>query len=61
MNDFLQGDSGGSLYTYDHMTQSYKVIGIVAAGIGCGSREFPGLFTEVAYYHHWIQNIVGSN
>ena len=38
----LQGDSGGPLMYVDASTGTQVLAGIVAAGIGCGSKEFPG-------------------
>eukprot|EP00094_Tigriopus_californicus_P010048 TCALIF_09691-PA protein Name:"Similar to Trypsin II-P29 (Gallus gallus)" AED:0.12 eAED:0.12 QI:0/0.75/0.6/0.8/0.5/0.6/5/0/383 len=54
-SDPCQGDSGGPLMSYHSQSHSFSLVGLVAAGIGCGSRHFPGLYTKVYYYHDWIE------
>ena len=65
MGDACQGDSGGPLlqtvmmFKYDKHTgpwqiTKHQVIGVVSAGIGCGSPTFPGLYTEVSKFTSWI-------
>ncbi|KAJ6637746.1 Trypsin-1, partial [Pseudolycoriella hygida] len=43
--DSCQGDSGGGLYCGN------SVAGIVSFGSDCGHPEFPGVYTNVAYYN----------
>ncbi|GIY01849.1 enteropeptidase [Caerostris extrusa] len=50
--DSCQGDSGGPLFVQqnDQMT----VIGLVSAGIECGSPLLPGIYTRVISHLDWI-------
>lgn len=49
---FLQGDSGGPLVC--EFNETWVQVGIVSWGIGCGRREFPGVYTEVSFYKDWV-------
>jgi len=49
--DACQEDSGGPLMCY-HKGR-YHLVGIVSSGKGCG--VYPGLYTDVATYTHWIE------
>ena len=44
---------GGPLVYEDVM------IGIVSAGMGCGSGKYPGIFSNVAFVRKWIRKITG--
>lgn len=35
----------------------YTVVGVVSAGIKCGS-EYPGLYTRVDKYLEWINEVI---
>jgi secreted trypsin-like serine protease len=37
--------------------QWYQV-GIVSFGIGCGRRNVPGVYTKVAAYESWIEEVI---
>lgn len=39
---------------HDKEEDTYSLVGIVAAGIGCGGETFPGLYTRVEPYLDWI-------
>ena len=46
--DSCQGDSGGPL------TRQRVLVGLVSWGLGCGRKDVPALYTNVAYYADWI-------
>jgi len=51
--DSCQGDSGGPLLKFGNDGKVY-VVGIVSFGIGCAHPYFPGVYTNVAKYVHWV-------
>lgn len=46
--DACNGDSGGPLVLKG------RLIGIVSYGNGCALPDYPGVYTEIAYYRDWI-------
>ena len=44
------GDSGGPA------VKDGVLVGIVSHGVGCGRREYPGVFTDVSSFTNWILN-----
>ncbi|XP_073829269.1 serine protease persephone-like [Musca autumnalis] len=59
--DACHGDSGGPLVLVaDESRKSYKVIGVVSAGFSCADIT-PGLYTRVASYLDFIEQIVWPN
>lgn len=49
---FLQGDSGGPLVC--ELNATWVQVGIVSWGIGCGRKNYPGVYTEVSFYKDWV-------
>ncbi|XP_061394240.1 serine protease Hayan-like [Musca vetustissima] len=61
VRDACNGDSGGPLVSVgDKLRNTYNVIGVVSAGFSCGDKR-PGLYTRVAAYVDYIENIVWPN
>jgi secreted trypsin-like serine protease len=55
--DSCQGDSGGPLFVPDGGS-GWIQVGIVSFGIGCGRRDFPGVYTRVVRYRAFIDQFV---
>ena len=55
--DSCEGDSGGPLIE----ERSRTIVGIVSFGNGCGEKFFPGVYTQVSFYIHWIKQVIASN
>ncbi|XP_015112762.1 serine protease snake [Diachasma alloeum] len=56
--DTCNGDSGGPLQIYNVETCMHVIVGITSFGKLCGTPDFPGVYTRVAYYLDWIESIV---
>eukprot|EP00094_Tigriopus_californicus_P007002 TCALIF_06741-PA protein Name:"Similar to AAEL013712 Trypsin 5G1 (Aedes aegypti)" AED:0.30 eAED:0.30 QI:0/0.33/0/1/0.66/0.5/4/0/381 len=52
--DSCQGDSGGPL-AMKGKNYGYVQVGIVAWGRGCGSKQYPGVYTRVSKFTDWIR------
>merc|ERR1739838_934473 len=50
--DSCQGDSGGPAIC------DGRVHGIVMGGLYCAKADYPGVYTRVAHYVHWIRDII---
>lgn len=60
--DSCQGDSGGPLMLpqRDGTAFFYYQVGVVSYGIGCARAEVPGVYTRVAKFIDWIQEMVNQ-
>ncbi|OTF81825.1 Group 3 mite allergen-like protein (serine protease) [Euroglyphus maynei] len=56
--DACQGDSGGPLTL--QIAGIHYQIGIVSFGYRCAQPDFPGIYTAVSHYRHWIINHLQS-
>ena len=56
MISHLKADSGGPLICRDPESQEYVLSGIVSWGKGCAKQDYPGVYTNVAYYMYWIKD-----
>lgn len=56
--DACQGDSGGPLQLKIYKQLLHSIVGIISSGKGCGAQNVPGLYTRVAPYVKWIEDIV---
>ncbi|RWS09332.1 Serine proteinase stubble-like protein [Dinothrombium tinctorium] len=57
--DACQGDSGGPLIK--RIDGRAILIGIVSWGVGCGRKEYPGVYTDIKHYLRWIQRFVNTS
>ncbi|XP_064538513.1 serine protease persephone-like isoform X2 [Drosophila montana] len=59
--DACQGDSGGPLILErDIVNNKYSIVGIISSGFGCATKT-PGLYTRVASYLGFIEQVVWPN
>ncbi|XP_055594212.1 serine protease snake-like [Uranotaenia lowii] len=58
--DTCQGDSGGPVQTVRDPSQScvFHVIGVTSVGSFCGTGQSPAVYTRVASYIDWIEEVV---
>ncbi|TRY75247.1 hypothetical protein TCAL_01673 [Tigriopus californicus] len=56
--DSCNGDSGGALFQCNN--DRCRQIGIVSWGIGCGRKEYPGVYTRVTEMIPWIRKVMSE-
>uniref|UniRef100_A0AAG5CU01 Peptidase S1 domain-containing protein n=1 Tax=Anopheles atroparvus TaxID=41427 RepID=A0AAG5CU01_ANOAO len=57
--DTCQGDSGGPLQIItEPRSCMYNIVGVTSTGAACGIGHSKAVYTNVAYYLDWIENIV---
>lgn len=52
---YSQGDSGGGLICDNYLS------GIESFGVGCGTKKFPNVFTDVSSYKEFIDEALKSD
>ena len=59
--DACGGDSGGPLAFWEDQSQRWVLVGIISFGVGCGRRDYPGIYSSVAFHLDWIRSHLVSS
>ena len=57
--DTCHGDSGGPLMSFKH--GRWQLVGITSYGDICAKPDFAGVYTRLAYYNSYIQEVINSD
>ncbi|XP_038609108.1 transmembrane protease serine 12 [Tachyglossus aculeatus] len=52
--DTCRGDSGGPFMCYIPEAEKFFLMGITSFGIGCGQKNYPGVYVKVGLYKNWV-------
>ena len=58
-HDGCQGDSGGPLIHLEG--GSWRLVGVVSWGEGCGREGLPGVYTNVGEFRKWMEDIIDKH
>ncbi|CAG9806846.1 unnamed protein product [Chironomus riparius] len=59
--DTCKGDGGSPLVCpVEGFPDKYYQAGIVAWGVGCGQKDVPGVYANVAHFRNWIDTQIAS-
>lgn len=54
--DTCRGDSGGP---FTRVEKTVELWGVTSGGnVRCGTKNFPGIYTKVVDYLHWIETVI---
>ena len=51
--NFSKGDSGSPLVV-EQQDSIWSLAGVVSGGVGCGAKQYPGIYVDVSRHLEWI-------